>query len=470
MLSSIIKENLNFQNENINKIQKTLNQIYEMLKSKKEKEAIKIFNNFISQKIKLNDIPLSLNLEGSLIMTFSKFWMIIILTSLSQLNNTNDKIKNLINLVNISFNYDLNERKEYKDFYDNLCEEYIKDKIAFNAINLNPYLENKLNQINDHLEIKKNYIYLLNKPHSFDNNFNYEIKLKSKEKIDNQENEDDDKKVETINSLKKISKKLTNKRKENQRKNKKKLSDSIDDENETDIGTKKSSFINKKTKNKNDKIKLSKKFIDDESDNSENENSSSDDDYLSLIHYKKRKNKRKGKKSIINLKNNNKKNILLKNYQKKNEKVKLSKNNKRRSKTNPKKSLTIPKKKLNKYNKVLKKKNDSNSSIINNDNKSDDENDLEKEKNVGISEIDESLIKELYDNYQNKNNKKNKKKRISKSFNDDDNDDNDEDDENISFSSIGKSEIDYGKYIDIDSDKIDSLLCFSDFNNSKLSE
>ena len=470
MLSSIIKENLNFQNENINKIQKTLNQIYEMLKSKKEKEAIKIFNNFISQKIKLNDIPLSLNLEGSLIMTFSKFWMIIILTSLSQLKNTNDKIKNLINLVNISFNYDLNERKEYKDFYDNLCEEYIKDKIAFNAINLNPYLENKLNQINDHLEIKKNYIYLLNKPHSFDNNFNYEIKLKSKEKIDNQENEDDDKKVETINSLKKISKKLTNKRKENQRKNKKKLSDSIDDENETDIGTKKSSFINKKTKNKNDKIKLSKKFIDDESDNSENENSSSDDEYLSLIHYKKRKNKRKGKKSIINLKNNNKKNILLKNYQKKNEKVKLSKNNKRRSKTNPKKSLTIPKKKLNKYNKVLKKKNDSNSSIINNDNKSDDENDLEKEKNLGVSEIDESLIKELYDNYQNKNNKKNKKKRISKSFNDDDNDEDDEDDENISFSSIGKSEIDYGKYIDIDSDKIDSLLCFSDFNNSKLSE
>ena len=467
MLSSIIKENLNFQNENINKIQKTLNQIYEMLKSKKEKEAIKIFNNFISQKIKLNDIPLSLNLEGSLIMTFSKFWMIIILTSLSQLKNTNDKIKNLINLVNISFNYDLNERKEYKDFYDNLCEEYIKDKIAFNAINLNPYFENKLNQTNDHLEIKKNYIYLLNKPHSFDNNFNYEIKLKSKEKIDNQENEDDDKKVETINSLKKISKKLTNKRKENQRKNKKKLSDSIDDENETDIGTKKSSFINKKTKNKNDKIKLSKKFIDDESDNSENENSSSDDDYLSLIHYKKRKNKRKGKKSIINLKNNNKKNILLKNYQKKNEKVKLSKNNKRRSKTNPKKSLTIPKKKLNKYNKVLKKKNDSNSSIINNDNKSDDENDLEKEKNLGISEIDESLIKELYDNYQNKNNKKNKKKRISKSFNDDEDD---EDDENISFSSIGKSEIDYGKYIDIDSDKIDSLLCFSDFNNSKLSE
>ena len=138
MLSSIIKENLNFQNENINKIQKTLNQIYEMLKSKKEKEAIKIFNNFISQKIKLNDIPLSLNLEGSLIMTFSKFWMIIILTSLSQLKNTNDKIKNLINLVNISFTM-VNPSPEPSLLYSWFSLKIKKHPFCVNLFGLNPF-------------------------------------------------------------------------------------------------------------------------------------------------------------------------------------------------------------------------------------------------------------------------------------------------------------------------------------------
>ena len=96
MFSSIIKENLNSQKDEVNNIQKTLNQIYEMLTSKKEKEGIKIFEKFIEDKIKLKNIPQSLNSKGTLIMTFSKFWMIMILISLSQLKIKDEKIKNLI--------------------------------------------------------------------------------------------------------------------------------------------------------------------------------------------------------------------------------------------------------------------------------------------------------------------------------------------------------------------------------------
>ncbi len=293
MLSSIIEKNLNFQKEEYKKIQKNLNQIYEMLTSKKEKEATEIFTNFINKKINIEDIPQSLNLDGSLIMTFSKFWIIIILISLSQLKTKNDKIKTLINLVNISFYNDLNEKKEYKEFYDNLCEEYINDKIAFNAINLNPYLENKLNNINDHLEIKKHYIYLLNKPHCFENNFDFKNKLKLNENINNEKIEDE-KKLETVNSLKKLSKKLINQKDKQKRQKKNIINDTTDEESETDIETKKSrANIKNKNKNKNkmNNIKISKKYIiDDENETSESKNSFSDDEILNLN--KKKKTKR----------------------------------------------------------------------------------------------------------------------------------------------------------------------------------
>ena len=163
MLSSLVKDNLLDNQKNREKIQKVLNKIYELLTNKKSKkdEALNLLDDLIYEKINLEEIPQSLNLQGCLIMTFSKFWMIIILSSLNQMKFKDDKIKKLIELVNISFYQDLNERNEYKSFFEDLCEELISDKIAFDAINLNNHLKNKLKNKNDHLEIKKHYITLM---------------------------------------------------------------------------------------------------------------------------------------------------------------------------------------------------------------------------------------------------------------------------------------------------------------------
>ena len=201
MLSSLVKDNLVNDQENREKIQKDLNKIYELLTNEKSKkdEALNLLDELIYEKINLEEIPQSLNLQGCLIMTFSKFWMIIILTSLNQIKLKNDKIKKLIELTNISFYQDLNERNEYKSFFEDLCEELISDKIAFDAINLNNHLKNKLKNENDHLEIKKHYIYLLNKPYCFQNEFNSENKFDEKNK-----NEDENNKNETINTIKEI--------------------------------------------------------------------------------------------------------------------------------------------------------------------------------------------------------------------------------------------------------------------------
>ena len=87
MLSSLVKDNLLDDQENREKIQKVLNKIYELLTNKKSKkdEALNLLDDLIYEKINLEEIPQSLNLQGCLIMTFSKFWMIIILSSLNQM-------------------------------------------------------------------------------------------------------------------------------------------------------------------------------------------------------------------------------------------------------------------------------------------------------------------------------------------------------------------------------------------------
>ena len=464
MFSSIIKENLNSQKDEVNNIQKTLNQIYEMLTSKKEKEGIKIFENFIEDKIKLKNIPQSLNSTGTLIMTFSKFWMIMILISLSQLKNKDEKIKNLIYLVNISLYYDLNEKEEYKDFYDNLCGKYIDDKIALKSINLNPYLENKLNNINDHLEIKKHYMYLLNKPHYFEKYFDFESKLKSKEHRDNVKIEDK-KILETVNSVKKLSKKFLDKRKYNEKgKNKIELNESQDEESDTDIETKKSSknYMNQNKKIKKNKInekRIPKQYIvDDESEDSDKNTSKSYNNKLGLENKnKKRKYKRKVNRSLSNLNTNIKRKFIEeKKNSKKQQILNVNKNNKRRIR-----SFTQKDYKLNKIKKKkLKKKESPYSSIIKNDNHSKDKKDFEKETNEILNDINESFIKDLYNNNNsNKSSSKIKMKKNNMSF--------DDYDENSSFSSF---DIDYGKFVDIDSDKIESLLNCSDLNNSYFSK
>ncbi len=82
---------------------------------------------------------------------------------------------------------------------------------------------------------------------------------------------------------------------------------------------------------------------------------------------------------------------------------------------------------------------------------------LKKEENEVLNEIDNSFLNDLYNNNSNKKSKNLRKKKNTMSS--------DNDEENISFSSFGKSEIDYEKFIDIDSDEMESLLSYSNVNS-----
>ena len=146
MFSTIFKNNFKYQNEKVNKIQKELDKIYNILikEKSKEKEALTLLDELIYDKIKLRDIPQSLTLDGSFILTFSKFWMIIILTTLPQIEELYDKVNKFIELINISFFQDLNEKNEYRKFFEDLCEEFFTDDDAINAINQNKNLKKKL--------------------------------------------------------------------------------------------------------------------------------------------------------------------------------------------------------------------------------------------------------------------------------------------------------------------------------------
>ena len=208
MFSTIFKKNFKSQNEKAKIIQAELNKIYEiLLKDKsKEKEALLLLDELICGKIKLSDIPQSLNLEGSFILTFSKFWMIIIITTLQQIENLYDKVDKFIELINISLFQNLNEKNEYRKFFEDLCEEFFTDSNAINAINKNEILKKKLNKNNTHFEIKNHYVYLLNKPFSFENNFREENKLNETKEVKNEENKDKNKIKETINSFNHITK------------------------------------------------------------------------------------------------------------------------------------------------------------------------------------------------------------------------------------------------------------------------
>ena len=465
MLSSLVKDNLLDNQKNREKIQKVLNKIYELLTNKKSKkdEALNLLDDLIYEKINLEEIPQSLNLQGCLIMTFSKFWMIIILSSLNQMKFKDDKIKKLIELVNISFYQDLNERNEYKSFFEDLCEELISDKIAFDAINLNNHLKNKLKNQNDHLEIKKHYIYLLNKPYCFQNEFNSEKKFDEKNK-----NEDENNKNETINTIKEISKKINKKKKDNNK------SKENNNSSEEEIESKKTNIesVNDEIEfNKSKKNKYSKKT------NEENKSGSLE---------KRNKIKKKKPKKIYKFTGSgisiiNKKNLNVSEDSKLNlSKISINKNEKKK-KEKKRRSLTQPKnKKKNQKSKAIKtlKKNNKKSTKKSSKKTNDGDESLDisnirkslKDKKLSLSnELDDSFLKELYEDNVKKSTTKIKKKNKGKkklNIEDEYGEYDDNDDLNYDLS----NSIDYGNYIDIDSDQMKKLLNHSfsdDFNSSK---
>lgn len=152
--------------KNLQKDDSQLDSIFRKLKKDREdKNTLKKFEQILKSKIDIkNLLPCSKSFQGENIMTLSKFWMILILLKI-----TKGKIQqeDFLTLVNSSLTHDLNEYEEYRQFFEDQCEQMFSDEEAITIINSNPRAEKKLTKPSEHEEIRDNYIYLLYRPDYF---------------------------------------------------------------------------------------------------------------------------------------------------------------------------------------------------------------------------------------------------------------------------------------------------------------
>ena len=134
-------------------------------KNREDEKSLKKFEQLMKSKIDFkNLIPASKSFEGENLLTLSKLWMILILLKITR---GKKQQKDFLTLVNSSLTRDLNEYEEYRQFYEDQCEQLFSDDEAVNLINENPRKEKKLNKPSSHEETRNNYIYLLYRPEYF---------------------------------------------------------------------------------------------------------------------------------------------------------------------------------------------------------------------------------------------------------------------------------------------------------------
>ena len=142
-------------------IEEEIEPIYEKLLNKPEdKSLISSFNKITKYCIDINKtlLPISKSLQGDILLTSSKIWMIIILMKVSQ---SNKKHADFLTLVNASLTHLLNDYIGYRKFFEKQCEILFDDKLAISQINANPKFQGTLKKNADHEGVKKCYIYLL---------------------------------------------------------------------------------------------------------------------------------------------------------------------------------------------------------------------------------------------------------------------------------------------------------------------
>ena len=153
-------------------------------KNREDEKSLKKFEQLMKSKIDFkNLIPASKSFEGENLLTLSKLWMILILIKITR---GKKQQKDFLTLVNSSLTRDLNEYEEYRQFYEDQCEQLFSDDEAVNLINENPRKEKKLGKPSSHEETRNNYIYLLYRPEYFQKinkeQFSKMKKLKDKSK------------------------------------------------------------------------------------------------------------------------------------------------------------------------------------------------------------------------------------------------------------------------------------------------
>ena len=295
-----------------------LNTIYEKLsKNKSDEKSLKKFEQLMKSKVDFkNLIPSSKSFEGENLLTLSKLWMILILL---KINKGKKQQQDFLTLVNSSLTRDLNEYEEYRQFYQDQCEQLFSDEEAIAIINKNPRKEKKLSRPISHEEARNNYIYLLYRPEYFKKveveSFSKIKKLKDKSKsrssnktssyvedlTKEDETDENDEKGDRLNEddmidvlakIKALKEKENNKGKNKIRtasnKKIKKIEEEKDDSEDKKIKKKRG---RRKTENKK------RKNLTDDEDNSIDEDVSSNNDYDKKVkHNKKDKNKKENEK------------------------------------------------------------------------------------------------------------------------------------------------------------------------------
>ena len=138
-----------------------LETIYKILSlNYKDKPALNNLNKTLKNRLDFSKslLPISKSIEGELLLTLPKMWMIIILLKLKE---SRDKIDDFLTLVNGSLTRDLINISEYQEYFKKQCELLLDDKKAIKMINSNTKIPKKLKSNEKHEKVKNNYNYLL---------------------------------------------------------------------------------------------------------------------------------------------------------------------------------------------------------------------------------------------------------------------------------------------------------------------
>ena len=152
--------------KDLKKDEEILDSIFEKLsKNKEEAKSLQKLEQLLKSKIDFKKLlPSSKSYEGENLLTLSKLWMILILIKITRGKKQQE---DFLTLVNSSLTHDLNEYEEYRQFFEDQCEQLFSDDEAINIINKNPRKEKQLEKPSAHEEIRSNYIYLLYRPEYF---------------------------------------------------------------------------------------------------------------------------------------------------------------------------------------------------------------------------------------------------------------------------------------------------------------
>lgn len=189
----------------IKDVETSLSSLYSNIDDKiKEQKLLSDLKKMIANYINIDDkYPKSFNEIGSIILTYPKFWILLISSSLLKFSTKYEIQKCFFDLINNSTLYNIQGRGLLKNFYMEKCKELFEDDLAIKIINSNPKKLNKLDRKVNKKIIEENYIYFLSNPFYFDSNTEqFEIKLKNKL----YSNDEDDEYNENNQNLKRITK------------------------------------------------------------------------------------------------------------------------------------------------------------------------------------------------------------------------------------------------------------------------